>query len=370
MAKKVGILTTNFFSPDGTRMIYGGAERYGLELTRLLLEMGYEVSWWQIGSGWKKEILPGVVINTIPETRSELMTFPNINQHFYEQAMDVDYAIYFVTFLAYPQVLEKSISISHGVFWDYPGFDHQLPTEAERKEWLRRLHIALSGPQKVVSVDTNTINWINATWPGLSHKLEYIPNFVDIDSFSHRVDHPGKVRIIFPRRLTAVRGVNEAARAANVLTKKYSGKVEFHFVGRGHSDQLEGEALKWASENDGIFYYWQPPHMMPEIFRHMDIALIPTKGTEGTSLSCLEAMAAGCAVITTPVGGLTDLIIDGFNGLLIKPTPNNLIDAIEYLINDEKERNRLSQNAKLTAEAFSVDRWKQKWKKVISEVFD
>ncbi|WP_245984815.1 hypothetical protein [Biomaibacter acetigenes] len=82
MGKKVGILTTNFFSPDGTRMIYGGAERYGLELTRLLLELEYEVSWWQIGSGWKKEILPGVVINTIPETRSELMTFPNFNQHF------------------------------------------------------------------------------------------------------------------------------------------------------------------------------------------------------------------------------------------------------------------------------------------------
>ena len=369
MGKKVGILTTNFFSPDGTRMIYGGAERYGLELTRLLLELGYEVGWWQIGSGWKKEILPGVVLNTIPESKSEILTFPNLNQHFYEQAMDVDYAIYFVTFLAYP-VLEKSISISHGVFWDYPGFDHQLPTEAERKEWLRRLHIALNGPQMVVSVDTNTINWINATWPGLSHKLEYIPNFIDLKDFGPKAKHPDKIRIIFPRRLTAVRGVNEAARAANILLKKYCGKAEFHFVGRGHTDRLEGEALKWASGNENLFYYWQPPHMMPEIFRHMDIALIPTKGTEGTSLSCLEAMAAGCAVITTCVGGLSDLIIDGFNGLLIKPTAENLINAIEYLIQNEAERNRLSQNAKLTAEAFDIRRWKQKWQKVISKVFN
>jgi len=351
-------------------MIYGGAERYGLELTRLLLELGYEVGWWQIGSGWKKEILPGVVLNTIPESKSEILTFPNLNQHFYEQAMDVDYAIYFVTFLAYPQVLEKSISISHGVFWDYPGFDHQLPTEAERKEWLRRLHIALNGPQMVVSVDTNTINWINATWPGLSHKLEYIPNFIDLKDFGPKAKHPDKIRIIFPRRLTAVRGVNEAARAANILLKKYCGKVEFHFVGRGHTDRLEGEALKWASGNENLFYYWQPPHMMPEIFRHMDIALIPTKGTEGTSLSCLEAMAAGCAVITTCVGGLSDLIIDGFNGLLIKPTAENLINAIEYLIQNEAERNRLSQNAKLTAEAFDIRRWKQKWQKVISKVFN
>lgn len=369
MGKKVGILTTNFFSPDGTRMVYGGAERYGLELTKLLLELGYEVVWWQIGSGWEKEILPGVKIYTIPETKNEFMTFPNVNQHFYEQAVEMDYAIYFVTFLAYPQALEKSISISHGIFWDFPGFDRQLATEADRKEWLRRLHIALSGVQKVVSVDTNTINWINATWPGLYHKLEYIPNFVDLGNCRPRVEHPGKVRVIFPRRLTSVRGVNEAARAAKVLTAKYPGKVEFHFVGRGHSDRLEAEALKWASENENIYYYWQPPHMMQELFRHMDIAIIPTKAAEGTSLSCLEAMAAGCAVIASPVGGLTDIVIDGYNGLLVKPTSNNLIEALDYLICNEDERRRLGENAAKVAEAFSLTRWKQRWQKVISDVF-
>jgi len=40
-------------------------------------------------------------------------------------------------------------------------------------------------------------------------------------------------------------------------------------------------------------------------------------------------MAVGCAVIASYVGGLSDLIIDGFNGLLIKPTAEGLINAIE-----------------------------------------
>lgn len=369
MKGRVGILTTNFFNPEGNRIIYGGAERYGFELTRLLVDLGYKVRWWQIGAGWRKELLSGVDICTIPETKNDLLTFPNVNQHFYEQAMDVDYAIYFVTFLAYPQVLKKSISISHGIFWDYPGFDYQLQTENERKEWLRRMHIALSGPQKVVSVDTNTANWVNATWPNLFHKFEYIPNFVDIGQYGSRIDHPDITRVIFPRRLTYVRGLNEAVRAAEVLTKKYP-QVEFHFVGRGHSDKLEAEALKWASNNDRIFYYWQPPHAMPTLLRHMDIALIPTKGTEGTSLSCLEAMAAGCATIASPVGGLSDLIIDGYNGLLIKPTPSDLIEAIDLLINDQVERKRLGANAQKVAAAFSLERWREKWSRVISEVFN
>jgi glycosyltransferase involved in cell wall biosynthesis len=369
VSKRIGILTTNFYSPDGLRMIYGGAERYGFELTKLLMDLGYKVAWWQIGSGWQKELLHGVQINSIRETKNEFMTFPRLNQHFHEQAMELDYAIYFVTFLAYPQVLEKSISISHGVFWDYPEFDSQLPTESAKKEWLRRYHIALSGPQKVVSVDTNTINWINATWPGLSHKLEYIPNFADINSLKPRGNASNKIKVIFPRRLTSVRGLNEACHAAKVLTSRYPDKIEFHFVGRGHSDLLEAEALKWASENKNIYYYWQPPHIMYEIYSQMDIALIPTKATEGTSLSCLEAMASGCAVIATPVGGLTDLIIDGYNGILIKPTSSNLIEAIEYLLNNEDERQRMGKNAKKVAEAFDIERWKQKWEKVIKQVF-
>jgi len=368
MKGTVGILTTNFFNPEGNRIIYGGAERYGFELTRLLVDLGYRVRWWQIGTGWRKELMPGVEICTIPETKSDLLTFPNVNQHFYEQAMDVDYAIYFVTFLAYPQVLPRSISISHGIFWDYPGFDFQLTGEPARKEWLRRMHIALSNPLKIVSVDTNTINWANATWPGLSHKFEYIPNFVDVNESCPRQAHPGKVRVIFPRRLTYVRGLNETVRAAEVLTRKYP-QVEFHLVGRGHTDRLEAEALKWASTHNNIFYYWQPPHAMAQILSHMDIALIPTKGTEGTSLSCLEAMAAGCAVIASPVGGLTDLIIDGYNGLLVKPTPVDLIEAIELLINDVQKREALGEKARETAAAFSMERWREKWIKIIHEVF-
>jgi glycosyltransferase involved in cell wall biosynthesis len=368
MKGNVGILTSYFYDFDGARIVYSGADRYGLELTRMLLDFGYDVRWWQIGSGWKKKLLPNVDIYSIPAAGVNLQMCPQLNFHFHEQAMEMDYAIYFVTWLAYPQAMEKSISISHGVFWDYPLYNSDLPDPGAREEWLRRMHVALCGPQKIVSVDTNTINWVNATWQGLGQKMEYIPNFVDIDDFQPRRLDPDRVRIIFPRRLTELRGLNESVQAAKVLTKKYP-NVEFHFVGRGGSDSMEASALKWASGNDRIFYYWQPPHAIPEILRYMDIALIPTKAAEGTSLSCLEAMAAGCAVITTPVGGLSDLVIDGYNGLLIKPLPKDLIGAIDYLINNPSERERLGANASQVASAFSMKRWREKWSAVLSEVF-
>jgi glycosyltransferase involved in cell wall biosynthesis len=366
----VGILTTNHFQPDGQRMIHGGAERYGIELSKLLVELGFQVKWWQIGSGWIREIIPGVPIISVPVQESPLQTFPQLNQIFYQQAMDCDYAIYFVTFLAYPQALPKSISISHGIFWDYPDFDNLLPTEEVRQEWQRRLWIALTGVERVVSVDTATINWATATWPGLVHKFAYLPNFVDLEQFKEQVERPrsGRLRVLFPRRLTSVRGVNEAVRAAEVLTRRYP-DLEFHFVGRGHEDRAEQDLWQWAARHDRVYYYWVPPHRMPHLYRNVDIVLIPSKSTEGTSLSCLEAMAAGTAVVSTWVGGLGNLVIDGFDGLLVEPTAKDLIRAIERLRAHPQLRRRLGANARKVARHFGLTEWKKRWKTVLNEVF-
>src|SRR5690625_4281398 len=70
---RVGVLTTHHIHDDGRRIIYGGAERYGIEFTKLLLEMGYEVAWWQAGSGWTSEVVPGVPLYSTPmeDARSE-----------------------------------------------------------------------------------------------------------------------------------------------------------------------------------------------------------------------------------------------------------------------------------------------------------
>jgi len=368
--RRVGILTTNHFAPDGNRVVYGGAERYGVELTRLLVEMGFEVEWWQVGTGWERDIIPGVPVRSIPEGDAQFQTAPRLNHTFHERATGIDCAIYFVTFLAYPQALEKSISISHGIYWDYPTFEATLGGSEARREWRRRLLMALAAVRKVVSVDTATIQWVAATWPGLNQKFEYIPNFVDLAAYRclPEPETHERVRIVFPRRLTSVRGVNEAARAAEVLTKEYD-NVEFHFVGRAHDDVLESHMMRWANATGRIFYYWRPPGLMPWVYRNMDIAIIPSKSTEGTSLACLEAMGAGCAVVAGATGGLSDLIIDGYNGRLIKPTVQDLIEVLGELIDDPEERVRLGNAARDVAQAFSLERWRRRWARVIADTF-
>lgn len=374
MRGRVAILTTNHLEPSGSRQVYGGAERYGMELSRLLLEMGYRVEWWQIGTGWVREMIPGVPIRSVPVSEGSYQTLPALNQTFAEQAIDADFAIYFVMFLAYPGALSRSISVSHGIYWDHPLVDSSLPTDGDRQEWSRRLSLAIGSVRKVVSVDTNTINWVRATWPELAAKFRYVPNFVDLEAFApppsgERSDGTGALRVVFPRRATTVRGIHEAGQAAQWLTEGHP-DVQVHFVGRAHDDGTERRLAMWAGRSEGrLYHYWLPPHLMPLAYRHADVAWIPTKACEGTSLSCLEAMASGCAVITTAVGGLSDLVQDGYSGLLIEPTARALTDATLRLRADPALRRRLGGHAREVAETFGIDRWRRGWAATLQDAF-
>ena len=93
-----------------------------------------------------------------------------------------------------------------------------------------------------------------------------------------------------------------------------------------------------------------------------DIAVIPSLGSEGTSLSAIEAMSAGCAVVATCVGGLTNIIIDGYNGKLATPDEDELYEVLYKVITDGELRHRLAERAHTTVnESFSIDIWRERW---------
>ena len=73
-----------------------------------------------------------------------------------------------------------------------------------------------------------------------------------------------------------------------------------------------GEALGRHGAHQGCrrcnagfeFYSVDSYEKMPAIYQGADICVIPSIGSEATSLACLEALASGCAVVATNVGGL------------------------------------------------------------------
>ena len=106
---------------------------------------------------------------------------------------------------------------------------------------------------------------------------------------------------------------------------------------------------------------------MPSIYQSTDISLVPTIYAEGTSLSVLEAMATGNVVIATNIGGLPNLVLDGYNGLLINPTGRDLMIALDRVLSDKKLRTQISDNAIHVAQAFDKKIWIQRWENIIKQ---
>ncbi len=92
---------------------------------------------------------------------------------------------------------------------------------------------------------------------------------------------------------------------------------------------------------------------LPEILKGRHIKLFPSL-SEGFGVALIEAMACGLAPITTATGGPLDIISDGHDGLLVPLRDSKAIEnALEKLINDRAELNRLRRNALNTAQKYS-----------------
>jgi glycosyltransferase involved in cell wall biosynthesis len=92
-----------------------------------------------------------------------------------------------------------------------------------------------------------------------------------------------------------------------------------------------------------------------QLVRAADIFLLPSLW-ENCPYSCLEAMAAGRAIVCADQGGMPELIQHGVNGLLANPDSSaSFADRIEQLINDSELRARLGDNARATIERAHRD---------------
>lgn len=362
--KKVAIVTPQFLEWSGERCIFGGGERYLAELAELLAGMGCQVDVFQPSNGlqWQKEY-SGFRVFGVGDGGFDEDFFLALNQHFYELTQDYDLHIYLSMDLTCPFVFPNSICVSHGVWWD----STERPWWRSKK-WYDRLFAGLNKIDTLVSVDTNTINWLNAVNPQIQCKKTYIPNYADLDIFKPQepsAEKKNTVKVLYPRRLVSGRGWSVTKEVAKELLQERS-DLTFSFVGRG-LEQSERQMELLAEKNPGIEYRWYPMEDMHLAYQDADIVLIPSCYTEGTSFSLLEAMACGKPVIAGLVGGLTDLVIDGYNGLLIQVSEDTLKSAVLRLADNAELRREMGQHALQVAQSFSKRFWEQRWKKVITE---
>jgi len=205
---------------------------------------------------------------------------------------------------------------------------------------------------------------------GYTGPIKFISNGVDVEKFCPGAsDVRAKLKIpdhafviIMAGRLHAVKGVVYLAEAISTINHP---DLHVIVVGEG-GERIEFETIIQSSPCAGRVHMlgFIPNNDMPEIYRAADVAILPSL-MEATSITGLEAMACGLAVIGTNVGGLPVIINDDVNGLLVEPkSAEALAKAIQHLLSDRILARDMGQaGRKRTLNEFS-------WSKIAQHVIN
>jgi glycosyltransferase involved in cell wall biosynthesis len=116
---------------------------------------------------------------------------------------------------------------------------------------------------------------------------------------------------------------------------------------------LERRAGELALEGRVRFLGSVPRGTVLRLFRAADVSVLPS-AWENFPHTVVEALAVGCPVIATAVGGVPEVVRDGVNGLLVPPNdPGALRAALARFLGDEDLRARLSAAAPLSVDGYS-----------------
>lgn len=270
------------------------------------------------------------------------------------------------------------ITIQHGIAFDVPG--NMIAGFWGRSVFLQRINKLirclknvnrLNYTKNTVCVDYNYFNWFR-TLSTINSNIKIIPNYSS--SYLPKEEAVAKIsqiqkplNIVFARRFVDYRGTLIFKDVVDrLLSEGYNFTVTFAGTGplyeqiKSHFANIKQVYFSSFDSKDTISFH-----------QKFDLAVVPTIYSEGTSLSLCESMCAGCIPVATHVGGMTNMILDGFNGFLCYPSSIGLYKCLKKVLEmSNEDLQMIANNAYCSAvTAFSKDKWAKEWLDFVNSIY-
>ena len=187
---------------------------------------------------------------------------------------------------------------------------------------------------------------VSERWCAWMHRVTRNPHVVCI---ANPVGVPNATSVVREPALVAFAGRYEAGKGIHELVTAMAGLAPSHpdlrleCAGSGDARAIERRAAQLGIADRVTLREWIDPAQRDELLARASVFVLPSHA-EGLPVSLLEAMAAGCPVIASAVGGVPDLVVDGVNGLLVPPgNAEALALAIHRVLRDPALAAQLSR---------------------------
>jgi glycosyltransferase involved in cell wall biosynthesis len=230
--------------------------------------------------------------------------------------------------------------------------EFQTNTYAWRIEFLRSIQKLVTTRADQVITPSNYFKTLVTRWGVSKAKIDTVYNGVDLAIKPDPVTKPAPLTVVTAGRLVPWKGFG-------VLIEMMMELPSWHLVIIGEGpERVKLQALVKELHLESRVQL-TGNISRTEVFgwcRAADVFVLNTH-FESFSYQVVEAMYAGVPVITTTVGSLPELLIDGREGLLV--TPDNtraIIDGIKSVVTNKTLWQTRTRAAKEKAETFSIER--------------
>ena len=303
-------------------------------------------------------------------------------------------------FSALVECLKEKPDIFHG-HWAFPGgFIAVILSNFFRKKSVVTIHGGFSVLskfkflQKIVIYTLNKSSYIitNSNYTknkfiemGLKNKkiirIFVPPNFIEHDTdlnklekFRQKFANSEHKIILFVGGLREVKGIEYLIKS---LLELKIAKVHLIIVGYGIlHDHLKNLTESTGLEKKVTFFGPANPKEVANLYAISDVFVLPSiidsaGFTEAMGLVIPEAMRSELPVVASSVGGITDIIEDEVNGLLVQQkNPKSIANAIERIISDETLEKKIIENAKETVKKFYPETIATQHSMIFKNLFD
>ena len=180
------------------------------------------------------------------------------------------------------------------------------------------------------------------------------------------------LRVLYAGQITSDRGLQTIIEAFGHLAVAERATMTLTVVGAGHVGYME--RMKAQAESlqltDRIAWLGKIPHeRIPEVYKSHDLFVFSSKRPEGLGFVSIEALLAGCAVVTTGSGGAMEIASAANLPLFPKDDSVALGRLLTRLTRDRTEVLTIASRGQAVAlKMFSFERMIGEWMRVFEDL--
>jgi glycosyltransferase involved in cell wall biosynthesis len=232
------------------------------------------------------------------------------------------------------------------IFWH--GWNIETESRINKRYKIRRLFRLIFDSADATIVLSHTFKQQLRKWGFCSKIYVETTTFDDdlIQNFSpekkiKEIQESNSIRILFLSRIEVDKGIFETIDAFTALSIS-NRKVELVIAGDGSAYNLVKKYVVITNNKRIKMVGYVMGAEKRHVFETSHLLCFPTKHGEGLPVSILEAMAFGMPIITRPVGGIRDIIVENINGYFIPSlSSESLSKLLKKILSNQDELSKM-----------------------------